>query len=529
MTYMKRINLYPFFLAVWPVLALYATNSSQVSAWVIIRPFILSLVFSTCFYAACLRVTHNSHKAALLTGFLTLLFFSYGHFYQFLSISTILGHNFAHHRVLIPIYFVFLIMGIWWISAKIKDYALYTHIMIGISIALVASSVVQIIVSFTKGTNASASLVERTPADLGLKPNPEIFQIASPAGRDKPDIYYIILDMYTRSDALKEDFLYDDQPFLEELQHLGFYIAACSRSNYAETRLSLASSLNMNYLEALGEKFTPDNPDKSPLVYLIRHSQVMKQYQAIGYRTIAFQTGFPFSELTNADLYIAPPSEPLLLREIQPFEDLFLQSTALRIAAEVGPQPVKNSIDWITFPYYDHARRLQYNLEKLAEIPEIPGPKFVFAHLISPHFPFIFTPDGSFLQDTRYYNQPGDHPAEEFFVDGYRDQVAFINNRILAVIKEILANSTTPPIIIIQGDHGVRDLNRLKILNAYLFPGGSPQLYPRISPVNTFRVIDNVVFGANYPLLEDISRQSDYVYPYRFETMPEDSSQCKSQ
>ncbi len=45
---------------------------------------------------------------------------------------------------------------------------------------------------------------------------------------------------------------------------------------------------------------------------------------------------------------------------------------------------------------------------------------------------------------------------------------------------------------------------RFPILNAYYFPGvDSSDLYPTISPVNSFRVVLNTYFGLELPLLED--------------------------
>ena len=38
---------------------------------------------------------------------------------------------------------------------------------------------------------------------------------------------------------------------------------------------------------------------------------------------------------------------------------------------------------------------------------------------------------------------------------------------------------------------------------------GSAKLYPAISPVNSFRLIFNEYFGANYPLLPDQTYISD--------------------
>jgi hypothetical protein len=75
---------------------------------------------------------------------------------------------------------------------------------------------------------------------------------------------------------------------------------------------------------------------------------------------------------------------------------------------------------------------------------------------------------------------------------------------LIPVLEGIFKNSKYPPIIILQGDHGMSVDTRDKILNAIYMPdGGMENLYPSISPVNTFRVIFNNYFGTDLPLLED--------------------------
>jgi hypothetical protein len=64
----------------------------------------------------------------------------------------------------------------------------------------------------------------------------------------------------------------------------------------------------------------------------------------------------------------------------------------------------------------------------------------------------------------------------------------------------------------------------MKILNAYYFPGGNDDLYPTITPVNTFRLIFNKYFDQDYPLLEDKALYSAYDIPYNYVEVPND---CK--
>ncbi len=66
---------------------------------------------------------------------------------------------------------------------------------------------------------------------------------------NRPDIYYIILDGYGRSDVLQRYYDFDNAEFLEGLRHRGFYVADKSSTNYPYTAHSLSSSLNMRYHE----------------------------------------------------------------------------------------------------------------------------------------------------------------------------------------------------------------------------------------------------------------------------------------
>jgi hypothetical protein len=124
----------------------------------------------------------------------------------------------------------------------------------------------------------------------------------------------------------------------------------------------------------------------------------------------------------------------------------------------------------------------------------------------------IFGPNGEFVDQSAPFTLASDLEALEGLegMIGYRDQVTYINKRIEHILKMILMNSETEPIIILQGDHGgpmggpIPIEARMSILNAYYLPyGGSELLYDSISPVNTFRLIFNYYFGGEYELLAD--------------------------
>jgi hypothetical protein len=133
-------------------------------------------------------------------------------------------------------------------------------------------------------------------------------------------------------------------------------------------------------------------------------------------------------------------------------------------------------------------------------------PYFTFAHILIPHIPFVFSPNG-ILTDPGFFSGKLTAPSSpKYFNEGYIDEIQFDNQQFISILTYILNNSSTPPIIVIQGDHGFGK-NRFPILNAYYLPTsqGSQKIYPTVSPVNTFRIIFDTYFGGSYGLLPDQS------------------------
>jgi hypothetical protein len=332
------------------------------------------------------------------------------------------------------------------------------------------------------------------------------------------DVYYIILDAYGRSDILLDTLSYDNSRFLGSLESMGFYVAECAQSNYAKTDLSLSSSLNMDYLTALNPALTPENTDRVPLWNLIKDNRVQEKFRSMGYTTVAFETGFYFSQLNNLDIFYSPERGGF-----NEFEILYVRTTLLRLLDDAG---------WLRRFHYtpeDRKRELiLFDLEKLQELPAMPGPKFVFAHLVIPHQPFVFGPDGEPLVIPEKVHKGQTYYSERDYRLGYVNQITFIDDQIAQVVQGIIENSVIPPIIIIQGDHGPSHFDhvtRMGILNAYYFPQAQPELYAQITPVNTFRLLFNTYFGENLNLLEDVSYYSEYPEAYQFEIIP---NQCQA-
>ena len=113
------------------------------------------------------------------------------------------------------------------------------------------------------------------------------------------------------------------------------------------------------------------------------------------------------------------------------------------------------------------------------------------------------------------------------YKNGYKNQAAYISNLTLKTLKTLLSHTDNPPIIIVQGDHGSKlglkqnslagtDLDEcFSNLNAYFVPPAiKKDLYPEITPVNSFRIILSDLFGDQLPKLPDSSWHSPFAKPY---------------
>ena len=185
----------------------------------------------------------------------------------------------------------------------------------------------------------------------------------------------------------------------------------------------------------------------------IINSKVRHELEGIGYKTVSTENShFDFK---NAADYIPEPQNYFLSPYLHPFETMLLQDSALKLPIDKNPTLLKEFLSPVSAPILDHYQLQTWIIGELPKLATIPGPKFVFVHVEVPHPPMIFNVDGSMLTDPSFTN--GGYVQlnnQDYYVRGYVSQVQFVDNRILSDMKTILANSKTPPIIIIQGDHG---------------------------------------------------------------------------
>jgi len=349
-----------------------------------------------------------------------------------------------------------------------------------------------------------------------------------------PDIYYIILDAYGREDILNKLYGYDNSAFINDLKKRGFYVADNSYTNYMQTVISLSSSLNMAYIDELISQNGGKSPEFETYGNWMQFSKVRDFLGQHGYKTVAFATSY--AEMGTADIFLKAPYQqdsnaPVLL-PINEFEGLLLKSTMVRAWFDLRRKSNVLQDSLLEAPYIAQRNRILFTLTEIKKVPAISGKKFVFVHVVAPHPPFVFGPNGEAVNHSFPY-ELGDGSAfdgtPEEYVVGYRNQIQYINKLVLQAIDSILASSPEPPVIVIQGDHGpgahlqwssVDKSNvpeRMAILNAYYFPDKNyGDLYSSISPVNSFRVILDKYFGTGLGLLPDNHFFSTYSEPSKF-------------
>ena len=336
---------------------------------------------------------------------------------------------------------------------------------------------------------------------------------------ERPDIYLIVLDAHARDDELAEHFGID-AGLGDELEKLGFYVARESHTNYSSTLHALPSLLNFNFVRHLVRK-----ANRSNLTNLVCRNRFVRILRDHGYRFISYASGIPLSECENADVYIEPPSANQLLgMNFSPnyFERGLLLWTPF---AAVLRRPGGLSM------YAQHRERILHAISDLPRHVENSDPTFVFAHILSPHEPFVFgengedvSPSGMDYHLNRIFKDP-DQPVEPGrvgpeYARRYRAQTLYLDKLVLQAVEEILRRSSEPPIILIQGDHGPYGFSpnirhpRFPILNAYYPPnGGERELYPSITPVNSLRVILNHYFDLQLRILTDKSYRTSWIKP----------------
>lgn len=328
---------------------------------------------------------------------------------------------------------------------------------------------------------------ESTSAELVKEYESKFKNLAFDKSGTKPDVYYMILDGFAHEQTLHEYFDCKYDKLYRYLEDKGFYVVPDAVSNYDRTIFSLSSSLNMQYIDSVPEKLGRNNEHVANFNRMISDNSVFKIFKKLGYKfyTVAsydspladynYNPGY-YNQFLIAAMQLTPFSS---IEDYWPVLRDFVAET--RLAADKAlPQIVKQK-----------------------------SPKFVLVHSEISHSPTIFKADGTRLPLPKGFWMIDWGTREQL-----RGQVSYSQDKAVNWLDTIFnAYGENKPVVIVQADHGPGVVmekhqdwwnERMRILNAYYFPDKNySKLYPKISPVNSFRVIFNKYFQTKLPMLPD--------------------------
>ena len=449
-------------------------------------------------------ILKNARKSALLSSLYAFLFFSYGHISNIFESNVNEEYSVLIHVPLLIIYTVIAVLTTYYLvktNRKLDNITRITNVM---SITLIVFVLFNIgIYNFENPSNNFQD--ETNSIVLG-----DTFD-------NTPDVYYIMLDEYASLGTLDKFYNYDNTGFTKFLHAHNFHVTESSHSNYAVTFLATASTLNMMHLDNLANVLGNDSVDQRIPYEMINNNIVMQNFKSAGYQIYSFDSGWwGTRNLEIADVNLCSQNQNMDFHTLYQLK----QTSVLRGFDMFVKEPSSQIFQ------QERRDRILCQFDEIVKIKqEVDVPVFVFMHVVAPHDPYVFGPNGEEV-DYKYTFGPTSDQGY-LSVDqenkAYLDQLTYLT-KILQQTIEKLQSSDNPPIIILQSDTGPSisfaditeeeyQMNRMSIFNAYYFPNDD-FLYDDITPVNSFRVLFDSHFQTNYGLVNDSVFYSTYEKPY---------------
>jgi hypothetical protein len=316
-----------------------------------------------------------------------------------------------------------------------------------------------------------------------------------------PNIYFVLLDGYPRQDSL-EALGIDNGPFIQDLEGRGFDSAPRSHTNYHNTLLTLTSMLNGQYLADLPELSLPAGTfpgEERQLHRALNNARLLDDLRSHGFEIIASPSPYGPAALFSADVVMAHGT-------INHFDQRIISRTFTDdLLSVVTPGLVDG---WLQDAV----------LEPIADVELVAAdrpatPHFLFAHVLSPHPPFLFDADGDVPKVEACYvagcslwttERKVLSISEADYQQLLAEQVEFINERILEMV-DVVADEDPTGVVVLFGDHGIRfdagvSVEYFRNFFAARTPGHEDLFPADVSPVNVLSAIENAYLNTNFPI-----------------------------
>ncbi len=468
--------LHCWLLALFPILSVYADSTSQVTLHDLMVPVAAVVGTTALLSGLAILLRLNAARTGLIISCFILFSFAYAGAIEAARSATGLftEKHLVANRIFFPLWCLTLAaaaFGIILTRRRLRRVVSFVNLAACILTAIV---LIRIGVSTALHHHDRGGSV-RDPFSIFTMTEPPSLSLPE----DPPDIYFLMFDRYASPSSLREFDDFDIAPFVGFLENHGFHVYDSSLANYLLTHISLASSMNLQYL---GERYMGQNFYRT----LVERNIATRALRNAGYRYLHIGSWHePTRRSPQADRIL---TDPLLLSEF---------SKAL-----FGMTPYR-----FFFLQNQEYQQVKHAFSTLESLPGGEGPKFVFAHFISPHPPYVLHADGSLVMPWE---------PRRTRRKGYLAQVQYINRRLEQLIPILLRESERPPIIILQSDEGPYVFpdgesltetglwrRRAGILNALHLPGDGIEPWDGMTPVNTMRLIFNRYFGTDLRYLDD--------------------------
>ena len=538
-------RLYPFVVALYSVLALAVQMRVMAPLPLLVTAISALAIALLCWLIATLitRVLRrrDADKRALLALVGVTSCLGYGYFVRALRASA-LPEMFHQHRNALPAWTLLIaVCGALVLFAR-RDLSGASRFF-G-RFALILLVLPPVLAAFSSGQRASARGAAPPRALAPALPLPATVPRSAAA---QPDIYLIVLDKYSGTRSLAENYGFRNDGFAHTLREKGFVVPADARANYIHTFLALASMLNWADLDEVAQRLGLRGTDQSRGHELVENNRAVRFLQSRGYQFVFFPSTFEATKSSRyADVTVRPPTAQPVRKAASSTRRTVPALGGLLAIAWWHNTPASLFISWQClwrdcekqeFPYpIEPAESLEWKFQQLAQLPDSQGPKFVFAHLLLPHEPYLFNVDCSHRDP---YWPMGDTGAVRPLREAaYLQQVQCANRMLGSLVDQLIAKSRTPPVILLQSDHGHGGIaldpiigknvpldrltpgqlrERTNVFAAYYLPGVDDRLvHDSISAINVLPIVLNHYFGTSIPLKPDASYWSEFGLPYRF-------------
>lgn len=491
----NRWIFHPFLFAIHPLLHFLANNLREVAYTDVVRTGLVLLLFAAVIWSVAGLCLRSFMRSAAVASCLIVFSLDYGHVHEGMR-----GIFHLRQFYFLPLWSLILI-GIAVLVAFRMTQASVAKLNQSMNFGAVALMIMAGLLAAWNHTHAPPVLASLPP----LEGSPDFDALPQD---ELPDIYYLIFDGYGRLDKIQKNYEFDNSAFVNALKERGFFVVENGLSNYSTTAYSLSSSLNMNYLIS----------DTEPGHSLIKRNRVVVNLQRGGYRYILISSQWgptADSPIANEVIRVSAKHSEMerQLFEATPFWALYCAATREDSIDHLVATGLAADMTGLT-KWREHIVK---SISAIGTSAEESGPKFVFAHVICPHPPYIFASDGSLpTQGSVGDFSDQQHPWTSKL---YASQVSHLNAFILEAVDKIIERSNRRTIIVLQGDHGtmsnLTDGNisdppeelireRMSILFACrASPKVQEKLRHDMTPVNLFRIIFNAEFGADFELLPD--------------------------